>query len=234
MKTLKELRSEMNRSSGVIPAPIHFRHVGDGKSDIPEENIQEEHIDSWLRHNDNNHIPRRTPIEDVLGSAENLNPDEKRNINQYTRSSRKLNIGLINGRLHENQEKHAKHLDNAIDKNKIKERVHVYSGIGFDPTKHMNEKGQLHSPAYISTSHDKSVANRFATPNDDCIHHIMHLYLPKGSPAMHIPEHVSGLSEKEVLVKRGATLQHDGHSDYEHATRKYRIHRMFLVPPDKE
>ena len=64
MKTLKELRSEMNRGSGVIPAPIHFRHVGDGKSDIPEENIQEEHIDSWLRHNDNNHIPRRTPIEE--------------------------------------------------------------------------------------------------------------------------------------------------------------------------
>ena len=197
------------------------------------------HIYYWLKQNDNDHIPPQTPIENVLGSAKNLTPSQGISIHKYKKSSEELNHSLIGGNTNKNQNEQAEHLDNAIENNKIEGSVHVYSGLGFDPTKHMNENGQLHSPAYISTSHDKFKAKGFATPVNG-IHHIMHLYLPEGSPAMHIPEepeHVSKESEKseeEVLLRRGATLQHNGYRDYEDRGRKYRIHRMSLVLSDKE
>ena len=135
---------------------------------------------------------------------------------------------FIDNNTDEKQNEQVKHLDSAIDANRIKTRVHTYSGVSFDPTKHMDENGHLHSPAYISTSHDKETASRFSVPKDG-IHHIIHLHIDANGPAMHVPEHVSGLSEDEILLKRGTTLQHHGYTDYTHPHRTYRVHRMTVV-----
>ena len=224
MKTFKKLRSEIKKKgSGIIPAPIHFRHVGSSP-----EGLEEAHIDSWIGTRDNNHIPRRASMESVLGSAENLNTEQKKSLRKYTTSSFKLNKDLIDNNTDEKQNEQVKHLDSAIDANRIKTRVHTYSGVSFDPTKHMDENGQLHSPAYISTSHDKETASRFSVPKDG-IHHIIHLHIDANGPAMHVPEHISGLGEDEIILKRGTTLQHHGYTDYTHPHRTYRVHRMTVV-----
>lgn len=224
MKSFKDFMLEMKKGgSGVIPAPIHFRHVGDAKN-----NIEEALIHNWADVNDNNHIPRRADMDDVLGRPK-LSKEQHHNIKSYTTSSFRLNHFLVHNQpLEDRQKEQIKHLDSAIDNNRIKTRVHTYSGVGFDPTKHMDSEGRLHSPAYISTSHDKRIATGFAVPVDG-IHHIIHLHVDAHGPAMNIPNDISGLHEHEILLKRGVTLQHHGHTDYDAANRRYRIHKMSVV-----
>ena len=60
----------------------------------------------------------------------------------------------------------------------------------------------------------------------DGIHHIIHLHIDANGPAMHVPEHVSGLGEDEIILKRGTTLQHHGYTDYKHYVGK----KLFTKP----
>jgi hypothetical protein len=53
-------------------------------------------------------------------------------------------------------------LDEIANKNKLSKKSILYSGVKHNPTKHIDESGILHLPAYTSTSELRSVAHKFA------------------------------------------------------------------------
>ena len=235
------------KTKAVTPSPIHFKHV---KEDTQPAKPVVGHINDWHETNDNSHLTKQKPrteehddeIADKITGKQNLNPDDAKVITKYTGlGSHLLNGGLLDNNLAERHKPTVNSLDNSINNNRIQVPVSLYSGVGFDPEKHIDENGQMHSPAFISATHSKGIARGFASgesdrdPNAplDNIRHIIHFHLNLNDPAMHI-SHLSGSPEEyETIIGRGQTLQHHGTSDYAHPEHKkiYRIHHMSIVPP---
>lgn len=200
---------------GVIPSPIHFKHVN---STISE---------GWFEQNDNTHLVKRKTVAQQFGNI-NVTSDQKKAIENYTGvNSREINKKLIK----DPNAKHdtISHLDNIIKNNPIPEDLHVYSAVGFDPTKNLDEKKRFHSPAFISATSNKDIAFSFTKKIKDGIHHIIHLSLKKDDPATHIAEHSVNRNEEETLISRNVSLQHEGSHDFEDGGKKYRVHRMSIV-----
>lgn len=107
-------------------------------------------------------------------------------VHQYTRGSTELNGALI--RSHKSgtseiesvddghnymSEKAAERLnerkngiDKAITATPAPKDFDTFSGIGFDPRRHMDENNVIHSPAYLSSSIDPRIAHSFANEID--------------------------------------------------------------------
>jgi hypothetical protein len=247
--------ADIDIGTGVIPAAIHFKHIHKKKKDKLDEAKKKgpDHFQQWMNDtSDNEHLSklgsndkRDAEISKKLHSTNKFSANHEDAIRGYTNDSeggepgsQTINKPLISGKFsnkthQKNVEAHAKQLDSAIDKNKIKHDVHVYSGTSFDPMKHMDEKGRLHSPAYISATHSKPVAGGYAQSGGEGygMRHIMHIHLKKGDPATHV-SHLSDFDdEHETLIKRGTTLQHHGHEDHynSHSESWYRIHHMTIA-----
>ena len=248
------------------PFPIHFRHV---KEDTQLDKPIVGHIDDWHAINDNAHLSNQKPDTDAH-NEEIANkvikdkplsdlPDEDRDyINRYTAEYsdglpshlNKMTSHLINGRILSNAKLTKQHqdaissLDNSINNNRIQRPLSLYSGVGFDPEKHIDENGQMFSPAFISATHSKNTAINFSSryvrdakpienPDNYSIDHIIHFHLNPNDAAMHV-SHLSDVPEEyETIIGRGQTLQHHGTSSYEDPLYKkiYRIHHMSIVPP---
>ena len=278
MKTFKqhtkEKKKETGEGSGLIPAPIHFKHFADidiGTGVIPaaihfkhihkkkKEKLDEakkkgpDHFQQWMNDtSDNEHLStlgnnnnRHSEISKKLHSTNKFTANHLHAITGYTDDSaggepgsQTINKPLISGKFknkthQKNVEAHAKQLDSAIDSNRIQHDVHVYSGTSFNPTKHMDEKGRLHSPAYISATHSRPVAAGYAQSGGEGYgpRHIIHIHLKKGDPATHVSRASQFGGEHETLIKRGVTLQHHGtDSHYDSKNENwYHIHHMSIA-----
>ena len=278
MKTFKQHSKEKKmkdgEGSGVIPAPIHFKHFADidiGTGTIPAaihfkhiHKKKKEKLDEakktkgnpfhkWIDDtSDNEHLStlgnnnnRHNEISKKLHSTNKFSANHEDAIKGYTNDSaggepgsQTVNKPLISGKFsnkthQKNVEDHAKQIDKAIDKNRIQHDVHVYSGTSFDPAKHMDEKGRLHSPAYISATHSRPVAAGYAQSGGEGynMRHIIHIHLKKGDPATHVSRVSDFTGEHETIIKRGTTLQHHGHEDHgdSDAEHWYRIHHMSIA-----
>lgn len=241
MKTFKQYSKNTEKGTGVIPVPIHFKHTGDNSGVIPqaihfkhvkEEYLREERVgnyDAWKDTNENSHLGHTSNgVRKKLVTGHNVNSNEKKSIEDYTRTSRKLNGKLIRGEDLTTHTETAKNLDAAIDRNPIPHAFHAYSGLGFDPHQHTDEHGKLRSPAYISATHDKETAHSFTTAKGG-IHHIARISLKPGDPATHIAPYSGSPHEHETIIKRGVTLQHHGHQDYRSADGDtYRVHNLSI------
>jgi hypothetical protein len=116
--------------------------------------------------------------------------------------------------------------------------AHLFSGLSFDPRKHLDNKNIFHSPAYISTSTDHRVAQDFATghnpededPEDEDFAkksdvnkgphdlRIMHIHAAPKDPGVAFDARVSKgddenpetryPNESEVLIPRGKNLKY--------------------------
>lgn len=207
-------------SRGVIPEPIHF------KEDVPRF----DDYDAWKDTNENSKLGHTSNgIRKKLTYNHDLNDDEVSHINRYTVSSGPLNKNLIKKTATKKSHVEAmKHLDSAISRNPLRHDLHVYSGMSFDPTDHTDEKGRMHSPAYISATHSKDTAHSFTTEHKG-IRHIARISLRQGDPALHISPYSDNPHEDETIIKRDVTLQHHGHQDYKDADGvKYRVHHMSI------
>jgi hypothetical protein len=228
--------------TGKIPAAIHFKHVHDKKKEKLEEAKKIDPIMKWMGdRSDNTHLSSKKSdsafhkeISNKLSSSNNYTPEHAKAIAKYTGTdSGPLNNALIKGKSVKKHEAHAKSLDSAIDNNRIQHDVHVYSGTSFNPMHHMDEKGRLHSPAYISATHARSVAAGYAQHGGKSygMRHIVHIHLKAGDPATHV-SHLSDYDdEHETIIKRGTTLQHHGHEDHYSPNDEawYRIHHMSIA-----
>lgn len=216
MKDILESKLKKKEKNNSIPHPIHFKHV---KGDDKELNESIVSASSWIndsKHSNNNHLGKTHDIiSKKLHSANKFTKDRVDHIKNYTDDSGELNKHLIKSKNKPtgDHEKIANNLDNVIDKNRIKHNVHVYSGTSFDPTKHHNKKGILHSPSYISTTHAKHIASNFSHKIHNK-HHIIHIKLKKNDPAVHISRKSKHMHEHETVIKRGTNLKHEGTKKY--------------------
>jgi hypothetical protein len=225
MKTFKEYvksKKYIVKKVNDIPSisePIHFKHVK-GKNRKKKKPLKEDvpKIHDWIKKNDNHELGKTSDeISDKI-KKNGFNNVQQEAINAYTIKSEDLNKHLINpnpnerGYKREYYEHHAEILDSAIDSNRIDHKIHVYSGVSFDPEKLKNKDGLIRSPAFISATHDKAMAHGFAKESDITpTQHILHFHLEPGDPAAHIAHHSNFQgrdSEHETIIKRGAVLKY--------------------------
>jgi hypothetical protein len=109
-------------------------------------------------------------------------------------------------------------LDQAIGHNKLKHDLHVYSGVGFHPGEkcEMCHKGNLHLPAYTSTSICKKTATVFSHAiegttdkyNHEPVNHVLHIHLKKGQKGLYVGKHSNyDQNEYEYILPRHTTLK---------------------------
>jgi hypothetical protein len=242
MKTFKQYQKvyEERKNRAIIASPIHFKYV-ESRGQIPSaihfkgtENLKESrggNYEEWRDTDENGKLGRTSrTIVGKLTKGHSLTDDEKSGINKYTKVSKKLNKNLIdNVKLAPEHNKISSSIDSAIDRHPIQHGLHVYSGLGFDPTDHTDEKGRMHSPAYISATHTKDVADSFTFKHRD-VFHIARISLQPGDPAIHVSPYSNSPHEDETIIKRGVTLQHNGHQDYvDEKGQRHRIHNLSIA-----
>lgn len=215
---------EVETKKGVIPSPISFKgeytwdepQLKEAKKEIPR-------IDNWHNENDNAHFSKHgvksnAGLSTFLSKGKKTTEDEDDSLRLYAgKHSTELNQNLLkNKKLKDWHKEVINDIDAHIDRNNMKHELHVYSGLGFDPEKHMKKK-KLYSPCYISTTHDKKVALKFSNANKPDkrknIQHVAHIHLKPGDPATHVHK-FSEYEEHETLIKKGVTLKHHGYTDY--------------------
>jgi hypothetical protein len=205
----------------------------------------------WMYRNDNTHIPDfNNPfnVDNYLDNKHIINPinfTHQKSIAYYTKyGSVPINLALIDNHKHNTPFKYTNHMQN-IDRvllnNPLQEKLHVYSGTGFDPLDHLNHNKIMFSPAYISATHNKHKAMEFAQPTRTNytggkkrrVVNIIHFHLQHNDSAIPIALYSHDPTEHEVLISKHIMLKHhdiETHSDpgrFDNPLLK--IHHMSIV-----
>ena len=166
----------------------------------------------WHKENDNEHLGETSKaISKKLVSFKPIyNSDQHKAIARYIGYSNEVNNALIHKQhIGEHGAHIIEHLQEATQ-HPIGHEVHVYSGLGFDPSEHINkEHNTLHLPAFTSMTHAKKVATHFANlwPDKKVNKHILHIHLKPTDKALHV-SHLSKIpSEHETILPHGTTLK---------------------------
>ena len=182
---------------------------------------------NWLLRDTNQHLTTvakgrgdyNSSISKKLHADNNFSDDHIKAIQNYSKSSKSLNQALINNETLSDEQAHlVHHLDDAIDKNRIKHRMTLYSGLGFDPREKADSEKIIKTPSYLSTSHEKLTADRGTKNTYD--KHMLQIHAKPGDPITHI----SGVSnygyEHEAILGRNTKLKlkkteeyYDNHTD---------------------
>ena len=188
----------------------------------------------WLHDNENKHLGPQTAkyqtgkdaawhhayalTKELAKKAKPLSKKESETVHHYAEDdSGKINRSLIkshkNGEgVHPKIKDRVEHLDK-VTRHPIGHDLHVYSGLGFDPKKHINSSGHLHLPAYTSTTHHKETANWFAGSafergrRERKKEHILHVHLKPSDHAAHVSAHSPSPEEHETILPRNTTLK---------------------------
>jgi hypothetical protein len=183
-------------------------------------NERAEATPKWSAINDNAHLGDRSQtVHDALVSHDKHVDGDTEHLHRYSDDSNDLNKTLYRdhryGRTSERHigEHDTKGLDAAVNRNKLKQDLHVYSGVGFHPG-HLSARhpdNHLHMAAYTSTSIDKHTAMEFASMHDDDEgeHHIIHFHLKKGQKGKYVAPHAlpEVQHEREYLMPRNTTIK---------------------------
>lgn len=100
------------------------------------------------------------------------------------------------------------HLDDAIKQNRHAHGLVTYSGIQFDPSKHINENKELHMPAYTSSSTRMGIAKGY-TKNVNGERHILRIHHPQDTTGLYIGnnEDMSGFGQNEHMSPRNMKIR---------------------------
>jgi hypothetical protein len=225
MKKIISFKEYNKKHIDYVPdEPIHFKHIKSSDKDyVPDEPIHFKHVikeeKNWEDVNDNEHLGNSSDsISEHLQTHQKIKPSKEQSkyIKSYTHSSRHLNRMLIrkhnvNDDFEDNKE-NIKHLDSATNQ-PIGHELHVYSGIGFDPSKHISkEKPIIHLPAYTSVTHDKNIAHSFASRNPMTEHHkntyhILHIHMKPRNKGIHVDHLSEHEDEHETILPRNTKLK---------------------------
>ena len=170
-------------------------------------------------------------------TANSVSPKEKSIIRGYASGSAVLNKSLMSGSklgeraqlVHDTIKKHAKPAGM---------EVHLYSGTGptdFSALAKKSKDGILHSPAHISASHDKHVADEFAFHGDRTKgKHMIKIHVQPHDKILHISKLSQFPEEKETIIPAGTKLKYshteDGHIGDKHlaAGKPIKIHHFTI------
>jgi hypothetical protein len=218
--------------SGIAPSPVHFRMGYDSidkrKSKHLKSSLKEEtspvKTEDWLGKNENAGRSVHKITKELLDDADPISKEHAETLRYYSGpDSAVINKKLIDDHYgkkpdssgsrslpKEYIEKTVKHLDKITSHN-IRRQLHVYSGLGFDPSKHVDSQGHLHMPAFTSVTHDKNVAHEFAETHHKegrtQAKHILHIHLKSYDRATHISGHAFVPDEHESILPRNTILK---------------------------
>jgi hypothetical protein len=243
MKKFKDFIKNVKINSGVAPEPVHFRMGNKPRkkavkesANLPLVESKDQYPHDWVHDNENKHLLSGDPesktgkegsgkhaqdLSDHLAKkARSLSKEEARVTNDYCGvESAEINRSLIASHkkddgIHPKVKDRVKHLDN-VTRHPIGQDLHVYSGVGFDPKKHVDSSGHLHLPAYTSTTHHKGTAHWFAGASGGEQRetdprkkkHVLHIHLKASDLAAHVSEHNPNEGEHETILPRNTTLK---------------------------
>lgn len=192
-----------------------------------------------------------------MRSHEPANTLSKTHINaltDYTIDSQPLNKKLWSGKSNNISEHLTKHISEALKTAPAaKNDLTVYTGV--NATRNTLKKGDLHIPAYTSTSPDIHVAAAFAkhrftiedTTDDNGtqiqhkVHHIIRINIKKGQHVgAYIASHSDNSNEHEFLINKGHTIHLDGTYEdhkqdvvYPYKNTTIRIHNATITPDEE-
>jgi hypothetical protein len=225
----KHASNKINEDSGPrslqVIGPRDYRELSPNKTNSFEDWSRKTYDEETL---DKIHATLDKHYDDNLRDHRNIE-----DINSYTQGSFNFNNQLIRAHRNgvdklesESYEKRKHRLDEILTHAEAPEHITTFSGLGFDPRKHMNENNELHSPAYISSSINPRVANSFAVhlsketgeksnafDFDEKEHenHILKIDVPRGSKIGAYVDRFSNFGggvmggEVEFLHRRGQT-----------------------------
>ena len=171
--------------------------------------------------NDHNKLtyPEMNTLNDYAGFEHtNLNRHHRENGEPFKEYPHKI-------KYIENQ---TKHMDSAIGKHTTEDDAHVWRGVhkGVIDKLKMKPGDTFHDKGYVSTSLNPLEAKSFSYDN-----HVMHIYLPKGSKALHLPSHGLGNQrEDEVILPRNSKFKYNGSEMKGNTT----IHHLTHIPEGSE
>jgi hypothetical protein len=247
MKTLKDLKDVIfapkklptlfasigNRDDATSPVkklPTLFASISKRKN-ISEDKNGEEHSDLHDRlvaHHKNYDEHDLTAIKNYTDDSYNLNRYLHRKHNDETTQDR-----------YPEHELHAKMMDKAVTTHKAPEDFHVYSGLRKSPEHNLPKDGNVHLPAYTSTSLSKSTARQFARGDADSKHanntvastsfppkHILHIHIPEGHHGAYVDHHSENQGEEEYILPRDTKLHihHTPEYDKKHHSMIWHAH----------
>lgn len=222
------IKESVKENSGYFPVVVHGSHAS-------KKNIKEE-----AEHPNDDHYTilqkRSMSPSDIDELVDHYHNDLVRHpdidfVTSYTSSSKILNDKLIKnkyagpwGRLDPGSKMRAEKIDNVLnDAPPLHKSIRVFTGLGFDPRRHMDENNHLESSAFLSTSADGTVAHQFTrpleangdphkydpnNPDRETHHHVLQIDLPKGSQhGAHVQSVSKHPSEYEYLLKRNTKLK---------------------------
>ena len=270
MKTFKQFVNKKKNNDDdfvVLSDVIHFKAGVDDKHNADPEfepsvkkdkghYVKEErrwgNFADWLDKNDNEHLGEsHEEVADVLKPPAELNSEEKNVIQNHSVSSVDLNKALIgkDKKFLENpkNQDNINRLDSITDEHRAQHSHTLYSGLTFDPRTKLEGKKRFISPAYISATHDKIIANNFTKPiaNLDApehktvselpkMHktlHILQMQVPVGARAAHISQASTIKSEYETLIGRNSKFEYSHSEPYvDQFGNNYLIHHARMLP----
>lgn len=214
--------------------PIQFLSTTLTNSPDIDDNLFEKHAP------DVTHIDHRDMINYYTGNSSPMNKHLWR---------KKFGTAVDNSYLDKNADKISDILKTAPA---AKKDLVVYSGVNGE--RNALHKGDLHIPAFTSSSSDSRIASGFAhsrhtvedLPNADGdivphkVHHMIKIHIKKGQQVgAYVAEHSNYSDEKEFLINKNHTLHLDGtHEDHrqnddDHTKNTYfRIHNATITPEE--
>lgn len=230
--------------------------ISSGKSKLIVPNKSKEHLD--FTHNEqNDHI---LPFDEqhFLKHEPIINDIQQKNaIDDYKLSSRNINRSLFGvEKASKTNEYYIGHISDVLKSSpKAIDDFHVYTGINSTraPT-----KGDIHIPAFTSTSTSIHRAAKFVEPNKNrhteeyhpdengnmvkhTVHHILKVNVKKGQQVgAYVANHSNYAAENEFLINKGHTIHISGnhedhympphHSSKDNNPRIYRVHHATITP----
>jgi hypothetical protein len=234
MKSFKQYLNQLEKqrkSIGYFPNVVHGSHAGGKK--INEDNSSDKtgflgHIDDFTSGVDGENLENTLKLDKTLQSHYKpslSNHEMVGHVTRYTTDSEGLNRHLIAEHKGELENYNSLPQDKKEERNELNERsdklsqaisshpapmdFNTYSGLGFDPRKHMNKDGSIHSPAFISSSIEAGCAFEFARPTgSDQEYHILEIPVKKGSTrGAYIESHSDKPGESEFLHNKGQNFK---------------------------
>jgi len=240
-KKFKEIIKDIKEVIAVVPEPIHFkgRKHPKKKKKLDEGKITPEHPFYGGRQVDNDGW-RNENRKDVYSTSKKIRkgikftPEQQKHISAYTFDSFDLNNSLLHAHKNKISETHPKHpansdagpgdtikhLDHAIKSNPLKHDLYAYSAVSWDPREKVAGKKNkiINSPAYISATHSRNVADSFASDKvsrkNGYKKHIIKFHLKRGDHALPVEGHTQHEGEHEIIIGRGSKLKYLGTESY--------------------
>lgn len=227
-------------------------------NDITEKKFVPDNLDhdlesEFLNKNDNRHLGKT--VDDQMQKLHELHPateDHVKHLHKFTVNSRNLTDYLVDQ--HKSGKKPLPYYNghdlNGLDAafQPAKTKLQTYSGAGFD-LRDVKPSGKSRSgnptyelPTYMSSSHKKDVAARFArmTKLKDKNYQILHWMTEPGDPIAVVGKHSDYKYEMETLHPRTHSTKDKSHIEHLGTTtytgksgEKYDVHHVRRIPESK-